>query len=217
MINNGFGRPAIGRLSGSRVHIEKLDWSRHRQGLFDALGGDENAALLEFLPFERFDSPAALQHQFESVIATGAWQTNVVVDQLTERVVGSASLMRVRPEHGSCEVGCIVYSQLLRKTAAATEAMYLLMKYVFDELGYRRYEWKCDDRNAASIRAAERLGFSYEGTFRQDRISKGRNRNTAWFSILDEEWSAIRSRLESWLAPGNFDETGQQIQPLSNF
>ena len=117
---------------------------------------------------------------------------------------------------GTIEVGHLAYSPALQRTPAATEAMYLMMRRAFDELGYRRYEWKCNSLNAPSWNAAERLGFRYEGTFRQAVVHKGRNRDQAWFSIIDREWPALRSALERWLDPSNFDESGVQVRRLAN-
>ena len=123
--------------------------------------------------------------------------------------------MRIDPAHGVIETGHLNYSPLLQKKPAATEAMFLLMRRVFDELGYRRYEWKCDALNAPSRAAAERLGFIYEGLFRQATVYKGRNRDTAWFSIIDGEWPALKRAYEAWLDPANFDAGGKQLRSLS--
>ena len=123
--------------------------------------------------------------------------------------------MRVDPANGVIETGHLNYSPLLQKKPAATEAMFLLMRRVFDELGYRRYEWKCDSLNAPSRAAAERLGFIYEGLFRQASVYKGRNRDTCWFSMIDGEWPALKRAYEAWLAPANFDASGAQKQSLS--
>jgi len=128
--------------------------------------------------------------------------------------LGVASLMRIDPANGVIEVGNINFAPALSRTRAATEAMYLLMRRAFDELGYRRYEWKCDALNVPSRQAAARLGFTYEGTFRQAITYKGRNRDTAWFSILDSEWPRLRAGFEQWLAPSNFDAQDQQRSPL---
>lgn len=126
------------------------------------------------------------------------------------RALGLAAYLRVLPEHGSVEVGGIVMGSELSRTTAATEAMYLMMRHAFDDLGYRRYEWKCDSANAASVAAARRLGFVSEGTHRNAVVYRGRNRDTAWFSITDDEWPAVRSGLERWLDPSNFDAEGAQ-------
>ena len=130
------------------------------------------------------------------------------------RPVGIASYLRLDHVNGSVEVGGIAYAAELQRTTAATEAMYLMMRHVFDNLGYRRYEWKCDSLNEPSRRAAARLGFTYEGTFRNALVYKGRNRDTDWFSITDDEWPAIRSAFETWLDPANHDEQGRQRRPL---
>jgi RimJ/RimL family protein N-acetyltransferase len=131
-----------------------------------------------------------------------------------ERPVGIASYHRLDSANGSVEVGGIVFSAALQRTTAATESMYLMARHVFEDLGYRRYEWKCDSGNVSSQRAAARLGFRYEGTFRNAQVYKGRNRDTDWFSITDAEWPAVRTALEGWLDPANFDAAGQQIAPL---
>src|SRR4030081_1434845 len=123
--------------------------------------------------------------------------------------------MRIEPTHGVIEVGSIAFAPRLKQTRAATESMYLMMRRAFDELGYRRYEWKCDSLNAPSRQAAERYGFRYEGTFRQAVVYKGRSRDTAWFSVTDAEWPVLRAAFEAWLAPDNFDEDGMQRQSLS--
>lgn len=137
--------------------------------------------------------------------------------QETNRVIGTFSLMRIDTANRVAEVGWVLFSRELQKTRMATEAHYLLMRHVFEELGYRRYEWKCDALNQRSRKAATRLGFTYEGTFRQLVVYKERNRDTAWFSILDNEWEMNKQRLESWLSDSNFDHSGQQKQALSDF
>jgi RimJ/RimL family protein N-acetyltransferase len=139
---------------------------------------------------------------------------HTIIDLSTGRAVGTAALMRIDPTHGVIEVGWVTYSQQLQRTAMATEAMYLLMRRVFDELGYRRFEWKCDSLNARSRAAAVRYGFQFEGIFRQAVVYKGRNRDTAWYSMIDSEWPAIRGAYERWLAPDNFDSNGRQRRPL---
>ena len=141
----------------------------------------------------------------------------VVLDNRDGRPVGYQSLMRIDPVHRVIEIGGIMYTPLLQGTAGSTEAQYLFAKYVFDDLGYRRYEWKCNDRNAPSKRAAARLGFTFEGVFRQHMIVKSRSRDTAWFSMLDHEWPARRAAFEQWLAPENFDAQGRQKRRLAGF
>ena len=138
-----------------------------------------------------------------------------IIDAASERAGGVAAYQRAAPEHGSVEVGHIALSPRLQRTVAATEAMALMMGHVFNVLGYRRYEWKCDALNLPSRRAAKRLGFTYEGTFRQAVVVKGRNRDTAWFSVTDGEWQLLEPAFAAWLAPANFDALGQQRQSLS--
>jgi RimJ/RimL family protein N-acetyltransferase len=139
-----------------------------------------------------------------------------IIDTSTNTAVGTAALMRIEPTHGVIEVGSITFSPLLKKTRAATESMYLMMRRAFDELGYRRYEWKCDSLNAPSRAAAGRYGFTFEGIFRQALVYKGRSRDTAWFSITDAEWPRIRSAFEAWLDPVNFNADGRQKRRLSD-
>ena len=139
-----------------------------------------------------------------------------VVDRAAERPVGITSYLRINPDMGSIEVGHLRFSGALQRRPAATEAMFLMMRRAFDELGYRRYEWKCDNENQPSLAAARRLGFRFEGVFRQAMVLKGRNRDTAWLSILDREWPPLRRAFERWLEPGNFDETGAQRRRLTD-
>jgi RimJ/RimL family protein N-acetyltransferase len=140
-----------------------------------------------------------------------------ILDAASERPLGRASLMRIEPAHRVIEVGGILFSPALRRTAAATEAMYLMARYVFEDLGYRRYEWKCDSQNEPSRRAALRLGFTFEGIFRQHMIVKGGNRDTAWFSMLDSEWPSRKTAFERWLDDANFDSRGRQRTTLASF
>lgn len=142
---------------------------------------------------------------------------HTVIDLKSDKAVGIASLMQIRPESGVIEVGHIHFSPLMQRTPLSTEAIYLMMKRVFDELGYRRFEWKCDSLNSPSCNAAKRFGFSPEGIFRQVLMYKGRNRDTAWFSIIDSEWPALKAMFEAWLTPENFDTSGQQINNLQFF
>ena len=144
------------------------------------------------------------------------WEVLAIVAKDSGAVLGTASFMRIRPEHGSAEIGCIIFSKTLQKTRAASEAMYLMAKHMFDDLGYRRYEWKCDNNNAASKRAALRFGFEYEGLFRQDMVVKQKNRDTAWFSITDKEWPSVKAGFKAWLAPENFNSAGRQIKSLQD-
>lgn len=140
-----------------------------------------------------------------------------VIDSSSDKAVGSISLMRHDPSNGVIEIGWVLFSPLMQRSVRSTEAQFLLLHYVFDKLGYRRCEWKCDSLNGPSRRAATRLGFKFEGNFRQATIYKGRNRDTAWFAILDTEWPGVRQRLEQWLDPKNFDRNGNQKMRLEEF
>ena len=201
------------RLAGRVVALEPLDAAVHAASL-DALSQGD-AALWTYLPEGPFADAAA----FHAYIAAKAQSADplffAVVDIASGRAVGHASFLRIDLNNRVIEVGFILYTSALQRTPGATEAMYLMATYVFDALGYRRYEWKCNDLNAPSLRAAVRLGFTFEGIFRQAAIVKGRNRDTAWFSMLDSEWPARKAAFETWLAPENFDSDGRQKQPLN--
>lgn len=202
-------------LSGRYCRLEPLDAEQHAAELFAAFEQDSTGVGWTYLPYGPFDEAGELRAWVASMAGHDDPLFFAILDA-EGRAVGVASYLRIDPEMGSIEVGHIHYSPLLQRTRAATEAMYLMAWRAFEELGYRRYEWKCDDLNAASRRAAERLGFTYEGTFRQHRIYKGRNRDTAWYSIIDTEWPAVREALEAWLDPGNFDEQGSQRTRLAS-
>ncbi|SIS82934.1 Protein N-acetyltransferase, RimJ/RimL family [Roseivivax lentus] len=185
----------------------------HAEALFAAYREDEEGRNWTYLPLAPPRDAAEMRARLAEM-ATSRDPLFVSILDAGGTPLGTASYLRIDPEMGSVEVGWITYSPRLQRTVMATEAMHLMMRQAFD-LGYRRYEWKCDALNAPSRRAAERLGFTYEGTHRQARVSKGRNRDTAWFSILDSEWPALQARLEAWLSPGNFDESGRQKRPLA--
>ena len=210
--------PAAETLAGSFCRLERLDAGRHAADLFDSDRLDVSGASWTYLPYGPFERLEHYVEWVEDVAAAEDPRFYAVIDTgpgAEPRAVGVLSLLRVQPEAGSIEVGHIHYSPLLQKTRGATEAQFLVMRYAFAELGYRRYEWKCDALNAPSRAAADRLGFRYEGTFRQATVVKGRNRNTAWYSILDTEWPEIEAAMQRWLAPGNFDQQGRQRTPLS--
>lgn len=163
-----------------------------------------------FADFSTFDSQLRARAASEDPLFFA------ILDAQDGRAKGRASYMRIEPAHHCIEVGHIIYSPQLQRTPAATEAMYLMARYVFENLGYRRYEWKCDALNQPSRRAALRYGFQFEGTFRQHMIVKGRNRDTAWFAMLDREWPGRKRNFELWLSPENFDEAGRQRVSLSS-
>ena len=151
--------------------------------------------------------------EMETRIAATDWGDNryvAVVDKASGKALGQQGWMRIRPEHGSIEIGGVYWGLPMARTPLATEALFLFARYIFDDLGYRRFEWKCNDLNEPSKAAAKRFGFQFEGIFRQDMILKGASRDTAWFSMLDSEWPALRAEYERWLDPSNFDADGQQ-------
>ncbi|GAM87465.1 hypothetical protein ANO11243_054900 [Dothideomycetidae sp. 11243] len=198
-------------LTGRYVTIGPISAS-HAADLFEATTGAANAGLFDYLFDDQPSSVAELQSILtQKATTTNPWTYAILSDG---KAVGSAALMRMDLPNRTIEVGSILYTPSLQRTPAATEAMYLLARYVFDTLGFRRYEWKCNDLNAPSKRAATRLGFVYEGLFRQHMIVRGLNRDTAWFSIVDGEWPVVRKGLEEWLLPGNFDEQGRQRRTL---
>ncbi|MEQ8667001.1 MAG: GNAT family protein [Rhodospirillales bacterium] len=207
-------RPPGTPIAGRWCDIEPIDADAHAQELYDAVMHDADGANWTYLPYGPFATFAAYDEWLRATCLGGDPMFHTIRDRQTGKAVGIASLMRIDPANGVIEVGHIHYSPLLQRTPAGTEAMYLLMRRVFDELGYRRYEWKCNNMNAASKRAAERLGFVFEGVFRQHIVTKGRNRDTAWFAIIDRDWPAVRAAFEAWLDPENFDEDGRQRTKL---
>jgi len=211
-------RPSPGAysLAGARVQLEPLDWSVHGEGLFAAVGGDANAAIWEWMPVGPWETPAALRDFLASQHEKLAWRTLVIRDARSAQILGMATYMNIREAHGAAEIGCVAFGPKLKRSSQATETLALMAAHVF-ALGYRRYEWKCNSLNAASKRAAERFGFAYEGLFRNDMVTKGKSRDTAWYSITDFDWPSIKSALDQWLAPGNFATTGAQIRTLESF
>lgn len=207
----GCAAPAPIVHQGQYARLEPLDWNAHLAGLSAALIGKGREELWTYLPSGPFSEPQDFQNWLESARTTleDPWLTFVVRSE-SGAADGILSFMRQRPAHGSVEVGCVIYGSALARSRAATEAVFLLARHLFDDLGYRRFEWKCNARNAASRRAAERLGFVYEGTFRHDLVVKGANRDTSWYAMTDDDWPAIKHRFEQWLSPENFDDTGQQ-------
>ncbi|GAA0546927.1 RimJ/RimL family protein N-acetyltransferase [Rhizomicrobium palustre] len=202
-------------LEGDRVRLHPLLPERDGPKLFAELS--ESDRLYRYLPTEApGDAAAFAAHMAEWQSHPGTLQF-VVEEKDTGRAAGTISYMRIAPEHRCLEVGYVLIAPWAQRSALVTEAHYLLARHVFEALGYRRYEWKCHNANAASRAAALRLGFSFEGVFRNHMIVKGENRDTAWFSIIDSEWPGVRRALEAWLAPENFDAEGRQRQPLVAF
>jgi len=201
-------------LAGRYVRIVPVDPESHAPALYAGSRGPGHEDLWRYLFNPPFPDEAAMREYLE--------QRSRAHDPLFFTILNSAgapagyaSLMRIEPGHGVIEIGNILYLPALQRTAGATEAMYLFARYVFETLGYRRYEWKCDSLNEPSRRAAVRLGFTFEGIFRQHMILKGKNRDTAWYSMLDGEWPARKEAFERWLDPANFSADGRQRSPLS--
>ncbi len=206
--------PARRTLPGTKVRLEPLS-AAHADELYDALCGPEDAGLWTYrlspMPTDR----AGLRDLVTAAESDDTAVTFAIVPTAVESPRGMATLMRVDAAQGSIEVGAILFARSLQRTRAATEAMWLLMRHVFDDLGYRRYEWKCDSLNEPSRAAARRLGFRYEGRFRQAMVYQGRNRDTDWFSLTDDDWRRLAPSYDAWLAPANFDDDGRQRASLS--
>ena len=188
----------------------------HAVDLHNAYSLDTEHRIWTYLAYGPFESAQAYRNWVSAAYRSDDPMFYAIVDKGSNRALGVASYLRVNPTDGVIEVGHINYSPLLQKTIMASEAMYLMMKHVFDDLNYRRYEWKCDALNAPSRQAAKRLGFSFEGVFRQATMYKNRNRDTAWFSIIDLEWPSLNHAYQQWLAPDNFND-GKQRRSLSSF
>ncbi|KAI2703596.1 hypothetical protein CBS147332_7582 [Penicillium roqueforti] len=215
--------PTSQTIPGRTILLEKLS-PKHADDLFALIGGLEpsRADLWDYM----FDGPYSDVETFKTSIASKSTSTDPLFYTIIDRrnsfptfgkPIGYLSLMRMTPDHLGIEIGNVMYSAALQRTTGATEAIYLLAQHAFHDLGYRRLEWKCNSLNEPSRRAASRLGFSFEGVFRQHMIVKGRNRDTAWFSILRDEWDAsLKSTMEKWLDVGNFGEDGGQIRSLQD-
>lgn len=202
-------------LAGRTVTLEPLDAERHGPELFPLLHGDaDRERVWDWLPYGPFGSPEAYtgKLRLDAVSTDPLWFAIRV--NARDRVEGVATYLEIRPEHGVIEIGHICLSTVLQQSVEATEALCLLMRHAMTDLGYRRLEWKCNAGNIGSRRAAGRLGFSYEGTFYRHMVTKGRNRDTAWFSILDEEWPLIDANISAWLDPANFAGDGRQRTSL---
>ncbi len=203
--------PMVGRF----CTVEPLDPARHGAALAAAMDADPEGRTWTYLPVEPPADRAAYLAWLAGIAGRADPMAHAIVDHADGAAAGLASYMRIDRGNGVIEVGSINFAPRLARTRAATEAMFLMLRRAFDELGYRRYEWKCDSLNAPSRAAAERLGFRYEGLFRQAVVYKGRNRDTAWFSIIDTEWPAVRAGFVRWLEAHNFDAAGHQRRSLA--
>jgi RimJ/RimL family protein N-acetyltransferase len=215
-LKNWTARPRPGRivLEGRYVRLEPLDAARHGDGLFEASSVADADGRFRWLPdLPPADRPA-FQPWLDKAVASEDPLFFAVIDKASGRIAGRQTLMRIDPANGVIEIGNIYWGPLVSRKPAATEAQFLFLRYIFDELGYRRYEWKCNNRNEPSKRAAERFGFRFEGLFRQHLVVKGENRDTAWYSIIDTEWPALKRAYEAWLDPANFDRAGNQKKRL---
>ena len=202
-------------LTGRTVRLEPLDADRHAGALFEAAQGDGADPLVwRYLAYGPFADAGEYAAWARAATAGGDPLFFAIVVDALGGPAGVASYLRIEPVHACVEIGHIWLGGRMQRTTAATEAIHLLLRHAFDDLGYRRVEWKCDAANARSRAAAERFGFTFEGVFRQHMIVKGANRDTAWFALLDEEWPAVRALFEPWLDPANHDAAGNQLQPL---
>jgi RimJ/RimL family protein N-acetyltransferase len=206
--------PSKSKMTGTYCQLELLDIAKHAKKLFSSLSIENDGSSWTYLPYGPFST---YEDFFLWLQKTSDLSDTVLYTILDKHdlPIGIAGYLRINAEHGVIEIGHLHFSKLLQRTPAATEAMYLMMSYVFDELKYRRYEWKCDSLNQPSRNAAERFGFKFEGIFRQCNVFKDRNRDTAWFSLLDSEWPTIKNKFINWLDPNNFDETGNQKTRLN--
>lgn len=207
--------PEQKKMNGNYCRLEPLNIDAHAKDLFEAYCLDKKRVLWTYLPYGPFENLGGYRQWLEKNCLSSNPLFFSIIDEATQKAAGVAAYMRIDPDNGSVEVGHLCYSPLLSRTRAATEAMYLMMKHAF-ELGYRRYEWKCNALNMPSRMAAQRLGFSYEGIFRQSVVTKGRNRDTAWFAAIDSEWGALKEAFEIWLSEDNFDKDGVQKKRLSD-
>ena len=205
--------PDLSPIDGETVRLEHVDPRRHSEQLYQASAGADE--LWTYMSYGPFEGQAAFTEWLGARAASHDPAFYALVDRAAEAARGMASYLRIEPEHRVIEIGHIWFAPILQRTRQATEAIYLMARHAFDDLGYRRLEWKCNSLNAASRRAAERLGFTFEGIFRQHMIIKGQNRDTAWYSITDGEWPLRRAAFEAWLAPENFDLEGRQRRSLS--
>jgi RimJ/RimL family protein N-acetyltransferase len=206
--------PARQPLEGRYVRLEPISSAMHTDGLYEASSVADAGDRFRFL----FENPAEDPQEFAAWVKKLEASSDplffAVIDKASGKVAGRQALMRIDPGFGVIEIGHVYWGPLISRKPAATEAQFLFMQYAFDGLGYRRYEWKCNNANEPSKRAAERFGFKFEGIFRQHMVQKGLNRDTAWYSVIDGEWPALKTAYQAWLSPDNFDADGKQIKKL---
>ncbi len=210
-------RPERKALEGRYVRLEPLSAARHDDGLFAAATEGDADHRFRWLGETTPASRAEFQPWLEKVEASEDPLYFACIDKASGRVAGRQTFLRIDPANGVIEIGHIHWGPLMQRKPAATEAHYLFMKYIFDELGYRRWEWKCNNNNEPSKRAALRFGFKHEGVFRQHMVIKGENRDTAWYAVIDKEWPELKKAYEGWLDPANFDDAGKQKRRLEDF
>lgn len=203
-------------MEGRFCVVEPIDAERHAADLIAAFQQDREGRIWTYMTFGPFANESDLSEWITKSALGDDPLFHAIIDKQTGKATGMAAYLRIAPKNGVIEVGSIAYSLLLQRSAAATETMYLMMRRVFSELGYRRYEWKCDALNEPSRRAAHRLGFQYDGLFPQATIYKGRSRDTAWYSVMDKNWPVLEQAYERWLDPDNFDNNGEQKTPLKS-
>ncbi|MFM1596353.1 GNAT family N-acetyltransferase [Streptococcus mutans] len=208
--------PDVKFLEGRYCSVEHIDARKHLNDIIDFYWKNAVPSDWTYMFDQPFETAEAVQERLQDYEKSENPYFFAIRDKETDKVLGTFSLMRIDPKNRVLEMGRVIYAPALQKTSAATEAQYLVMNYVFENLGYRRYEWKCDHLNQSSGNAAKRLGFTYEGTFRKHVVYKGRTRDTDWFSVIDQDWPKLKRRFENWLSPKNFDKTGQQIKALKD-
>lgn len=207
-------RPTAEALTGQWCRLERFDPQRHSDSLFEASVAPGAEDRFRYLP-DVVPDRAAFDAWAEKMAAGSDPLCYAVIDPATGRAEGRQTLMRIDPVNGVIEIGNILWGPKIARTRIATEALYLFARYIFDDLGYRRFEWKCNALNAPSRRAAERFGFAFEGIFRNHMVVKGENRDTAWYAMTDGDWPRIKSAMQRWLDPGNFDANGRQRKALA--
>lgn len=208
--------PSKNKMIGKYCVLERLDIAKHAAALFDALCVNNNSESWTYLPYGPFHHKDEFNTWIKKTIEISGDILYAILDIKTNTPIGISGFLRIFPDHGSIEVGHLHFSKALKQTPLATEAIYLMMSFIFDELSYRRLEWKCHSMNEPSKNAARRFGFQFEGIFRQSFVFKNRNRDTAWFSIIDSEWPELKNKFEKWLSDCNFDSSGKQIKKLQD-